>query len=562
MLAAFDVNKWDWANGRTYGLDGESSGMCKVVTWTKSDRTGMFTVCVLTVLVWSLNSIWLLRDTRPPVWDMALHQTYALNYFPGSTAPPGQMMRPWERSGSYPPFVHLVIAFVYFVFHPGPHVSVLANIPATFLLLWASYQLGVDHAGQAAGQWACILAALTPYLVWMSRETILDYWLSAWVAVALVVLLRTRGFESRGASLLLGCIIGVGMLTKWLFLGFILGPLVYVSVRHRVWDQPVRSLHLAETLITGGVVAGVWYLPNLPHLARYFFQNAEIGALEGEPPVLSFQSAIYYVRLLEGYQLFAVLFSILCLAVFFVWKNKLLRDGLFLGSLVAGGWIIMTLLRTKDPRFTMPLLGPLAVVSGSWIASWKANWVNRTGQTALVALLGFQLYAANFGIPWLPRRWVLMEGYQGSLRWDWNFYLQDYFEILGRPKRENWRQDEILGVLTEHSSKKKLPVALAVVPDLPRFNTSNFQLYARLRGMPLWVGHPKSAEDGVHSFDGFNYVLMTEKDQGMPWTTGENLALNRKILDEHEIFRLIRLFQLPGGNCARLYFIQRGGPLS
>src|SRR5512137_944107 len=84
-------------------------------------RRDYFLLLMLSILLWVLHAVWLLRDTRPPVWDMALHQTYALNYLPDTPGPTS--LRYWELSGNYPPFVHLVIALTYLLFHPGPHIA-------------------------------------------------------------------------------------------------------------------------------------------------------------------------------------------------------------------------------------------------------------------------------------------------------------------------------------------------------------------------------------------------------------------------------------------------------
>lgn len=521
-----------------------------------SDRGGLVTVFLLTALLWGMHIAWLAHDTRPPVWDMALHQTYALNYLGANTPISASAEKPWERSGPYPPFVHLAIAALFYIFHPGPHIAALANLPATLILFWAVYALGKDLAGPGAGRWACILTALMPYMIWISRETVLDYWLSAWFAAALVALRRTRGFESRPWSLALGVLIALGLWTKWFFAGLLLFPFVFVFVRFRVWREPERLVRCADALLIAGLLSAPWYLPNLPRLIRFFGQNAEIGALEGEPPVASFQSLIYYLRLLEGYQLFGLLFLVLCLACFFVWKRRLLDDGGILVWALLGGWLMMTLLRTKDPRFTLPLLGPLAVISGAWIASWRKTGASWIARALLVALLGFQAYMANFGIPWLPGRVVILEGYQGSLRWDWNLYLQDYFGIFGKPRREDWKQDEILKALASDSGNRNVVPSLAVVPDLPRFSDVNFNLYARMRRIEVRVRHARSAAEGIHSFDGWNYVLMTEREQGMPWTTRESRALNQIIVDHPDKFRLISLYPLPNGDAARLYFIE------
>ncbi len=516
----------------------------------------ILTVTLLTGALWAVNGLWLMRDTRPPVWDMAMHQGYALNYLPGGADTQRGVLPLWGRSGNYPPFVHIVIAFFYLVFHPGPHVAVLANLPATFLLFWAIYALASDLSGPASAKWACVLTALIPYLIWMSRETILDYWLSAWVAVSLVLLRRTRGFESYSASLLLGGALALGMLTKWIFAGFLFFALLHVCLEHKVWRSRERTMHLADTLILAGVFSGLWYLPNGARLLRYFSENARIGALEGEPAVFSFQSLIYYLRLLEGYQLFGILFALVCLSLFWVVRRRPLRNGGFLAAAIVGGWLSVTLLRTKDARFTMPLLGLVAILPAAWLQSWKSNWYMLAAKTLLVAVLCFQAYAANFGISWLPQRIVLAEGFQGSLRWDWNLYLQEFY-ILGRPRREDWKQTEILRKIAQEASKTREAASLAVVPDLPRFSAANFDLMARLAGMRIRVDHPQSADGGIHSLDGFNYVVMTEGDQGMPWTTRAAPALNQIIVDEHEVFRLIALYPLPNGASARLYLIQR-----
>jgi 4-amino-4-deoxy-L-arabinose transferase-like glycosyltransferase len=516
--------------------------------------SGLAFIVTLTAALWFLNLIWLQRDTRPPVWDMALHQTYALNYMPGAyDVPPAA--RWWERSGNYPPFVHVAIAFCYFLLHPGPHIAILANIPATLLLFGSVYLLGKDLAGETAARWSCLLVMLTPYLIWFSRETILDYWLAAWVAAALVALRKTDGFRSHSRSLLFGLVCGLGLLTKWFFAAFLALPVVWIFLRNKLWQERERAIHLADSLLLAGFLSGIWYFPNLPKLVGYFFDNARIGALEGEPPVISFQSFIYYLRLLEGYQLFGVLFAILAISAIFAWQRRLLRDGMFLFTAIGGGWILMTLLRTKDPRFSLPLLGPLLVVPGAWIQSWRTAWWTRTLQAGLVMVLCVQAYAANFGIRRLPQEVVLARGYSGSVRWNWNLYLQHYFHILGAPQREDWKQQEIVRTLAADARVRDVNPRLAVIPDLPRFNSANLQLFARLRGFAMEITHLQVEPRGLETFHRWNYVLLTEKDQGMPWSTVWSRMLNQIVTSKPEAFHLIGVFPLPEENQARLYYI-------
>jgi 4-amino-4-deoxy-L-arabinose transferase-like glycosyltransferase len=507
-------------------------------------------ILILWAATWVVNILWMARDTRPPVWDMAMHQSYALNYLPGRS----QGLPTWQRSGTYPPLVHMAIASCYMLLHPGPHVAALVNCPATLLLLWAVYELGVALAGRAAARWAAFLTAAVPLLLWLSRETVLDYWLAAWFALALLVLHRSRGFRSKQLSLLFGVVLAAGMLTKWLFAGLIAAPVACVCVRQGVWKERGRAVNALDALIVAGIVAAPWYLPNLPALVQYFRENMAIGAREGEPAVLSFQSLIYYLRLLEGWQLFALLFAVCVAGSVLSLRKRLLSDRGFWVAAVTGGWLVLTLLRTKDPRFTLPLLGPMMIGAGAWLASWRRGMANTAVKGVLACLLCAQAYAINFGIAWLPRSIVLARGYQGSLRWDWNLYLQDYFDILGPPRRQDWQQQAILRRLADHARDHGIHPSLAIVPDLPRFSAANFLLEARLLGMDVSVDHPQGSGD-LRTFDRFNYVVMVPGDQGMPWSTRASLDMNRTIVDEHEVFRIIELYRLPNGDYARLYFV-------
>ena len=196
-------------------------------------------------------------------------------------------------------------------------------------------------------------------------------------------------------------------------------------------------------------------------------------------------SEVYLQRLV--YQLFALLFSFLMVSCAFVWRKRLIRDAGFLAVTISGAWLVLTVLRTKDPRYTMPLLGLLAILPGAWIQSWGNAWPAGACKMLLTATLVLQTYVINFGASWLPEAVVLAEGYTGSLRWDWNLYLQHYFHILGPPRLEDWRHGEILHKIARHAQYNGVSPSLGVAPDLPRFNANNFALSARLLGSETGV---------------------------------------------------------------------------
>jgi len=511
----------------------------------------------LTVLIWAVNAVWLSIDTRPPVWDMALHQTYAFDYVHGD-ASIGTQIPFWLRSGVYPPFVHLLIAVLYLLFRPGPAVAAWANMPATFLLLWSAAALGSRLAGPLAGRWATVLTAAVPFLLWMSRETVLDYWLSAWVAAALAVLLRTEGFSNRRHSVLFGCVCGLGLLTKWLFVAFVLPPCLCAFFISKVWRELHRRLNLEIAWLLCVAIAAPWYAPNLPRLVSFIAQNTRTGELEGEPAVLSFQSSIYYLRLLEGYQFFAPMFLLLVVSLPFAWKRRQKGDFAFLGTAILGAWLILTTIRTKDPRFTMPLLGPLCVLAAAWIQSLGRTRLSAAFKVSLLLLLVVQAYMINFGIPSLPEDVRLSAGYQGSLRWDWNLYLQHYFHILGRPRHEDWQHAAVLHQVNQDAGQHGLRRIVGLAPDLPRFNVLNFRLYARLLKLPCDSVRVYWTPVGIVPLEQVDYILITEGDQGMAWTTTHSSELSRYVA-QSPAFTRVGSFSLPGGQMAHLFRVERSG---
>jgi 4-amino-4-deoxy-L-arabinose transferase-like glycosyltransferase len=512
----------------------------------------VITLIALVTAIWLINFWWLSHDTRPPVWDMAQHQEYGLNFL-GARYPDPTAQTGGELTGLYPPFVHWLIALAFLAFGPHPAAAAVVNLPATVIILLSAYIVAEILGGARAARWTCAVTAAIPYMLWMSRETILDYWLTAWVIAAIAALLCTQGFRNRRPSILLGFAAGLGLLTKWLFPLYVLFPILYVVLREKIWRSREQMLNAGLALFAAVICSGWWYFPRIPSLWQYFFYNSQVGAQEGEPEILSFQSFLYYIRLLEGYQLFALLFAVFVFSWIWILSKRKNSGIAVLACSLAISWIGLTLIRTKDPRFSMPLLPLLAVAPGAWIASWNRRiaWVARF---VLALLLLFQLYLTNVGISRLPQEIVILRGYQGSLRWDWNLYMQHYFHILGPPRAEDWKQEAVLTTVKIDSESMGLRSSLGIVPDLPRLSVSNFHLFARLLRMEIPVYRLQLISGGVYPLANVDYVLTTDGDQGMPWTTATSAALTG-IVANSDAFRLVRTFVLPGGSTATLYSV-------
>jgi 4-amino-4-deoxy-L-arabinose transferase-like glycosyltransferase len=481
------------------------------------------------------NTIWIFMDARPPFWDMAYHQTKAIQIYDAvrTSGISGILAIP-HLTGFYPPLFHSVIALFYALFGKSSHAGLLANFPAIAILLYATYGLGKRLLPPLPAVASAVLASFFPFMIWLSRETLIDYWLAGLVTAAMVCLLRTGEFSKKFESIQFGAICGLGLLTKWTFPVFLVLPALWTARKN--WKNAVLAA------VTAAAVSSIWYVPQWQELRTFFKINSAGGAAEGDPSRLSLQSIIFYFRALEGYQLFLPLFLLFIAGA--VWLTRRFSPAWIPIVLwLVGGWCGLLVFQNKDPRYTVPLLPAVALIIAFCFRN-RQVWI-----TALAVLLLFQHFLVSFGIRRLPERVVLLKGIEGPLSWDWNVYTQTYFQLLGPPAREDWKIEPVLAQIATRSGA---PVRIGLVPSIPRFDAEAFEFYGALHKYPinvtrLWY----YTEDAV---TGQDYILLSEGDQGHAAFYSRDLSrINQFIFDRPGQFQLVDRFTLPTGQNIRLY---------
>ena len=103
-------------------------------------------------------------------------------------------------TGFYPPLYHTMVSVFYVLFGKTSDAAAWTNLPALAILLAATYGVGSSVLKPLPAATAAVLVGFFPYLVWLSRETLVDYWLTAMVALAIWALIRTQEFSNRNAS--------------------------------------------------------------------------------------------------------------------------------------------------------------------------------------------------------------------------------------------------------------------------------------------------------------------------------------------------------------------------
>ena len=496
------------------------------------------------VYLCAANIIWIAIDTRPPFWDMANHASWALDVLRDFQQNGLAAFLSLPRiSGNYPPLYYAITALFYSLLGTTIDTAQLANLPAIILLGLATYGIARTVLDPTPAALAGILVNFFPFMLWISRETLLEYWLTALVAASIWVLLRTHDFSNPRWSLIFGIVCGLGLLTKWTFPLFVVPPALWAARRN--W----RNALMAAAAAT--VIASYWYLPQFPALRSAWELAASGGQSEGDPSSFSLEGWLFYFRALEGYQLFLPLFLVFVagLVVLVRKRRTLPPQWTTLALFLVGGWLGLMLLPNKDPRYSAPLLPAAAVVIAAAFGGTKRQ---RTLRAALPAFLLFQHVVVSFGIPSLPERIVLAKGPAGPVPYDWNLYTQTYFGLWGPPEDQDWQIEHVLEVVTADAVQRDHPVRLGLVPDLPRFDLQAFRFYIGLNKLPVVIERVFAAEEAAILRN--DYVLMSLGTQTAFGSPAPHAAeINAYVLFHPDQFRMIDRFSLPNGEAIRLY---------
>jgi hypothetical protein len=312
------------------------------------------------------------------------------------------------------------------------------------------------------------------------------------------------------------------MLTKPTFALYVAPVVVVALVRGG------RRGLLGATLATlvAAALSLPWFGPRLLGLgaqvdARAFAQAAEAG----HPEPFTLLGLTFYLRWL-GYQL-GLVSAILALAGIVV---AVVRRQWFLLVAALAPFAILEVIRNKNLRYSLPVLGALAVLAALSLDTLPAR-ARRVTAVVLVAIGVVQASAITTGVPpntllpWLKTWWV----------------------PSAVASRADWRHREIL-TLIERDRRGAQGSTVSVVPNFAVFSVSNFRYYALRDGYDLQF---------VRAWDdpplGIDYMVLKTGDVGPSWTAQKSRRVADRLAEDPSlarVFPVIGEFPLPDGSVA------------
>lgn len=474
---------------------------------------------ILLFLISALSDYnWLSQENQPPSWDEALHLTKSLQYYNMLTAlPPDIVSILINIDDYYPPFYHLSTTLTYSIFGTSMDSAIAINILYFLILLFSTYGIGKSLHSKQAGLIAAALISLFPVIVGMRRFYLIEPALISMVTLSIYLLLLTDHFKIRKYSLLFGTSVALALLTKWTAIFFIIGPLLailYEYYKYRTESAKPVIINIILAVILTLSISLIWYYPHFSDVYKQISWGNEFwGASEGDPEVLTIASISYYFRALINSQISLLFFIPLIAGLIHMFRSK--NSNLFLLSWIVLPYIIMTLLRNKNDRYTLPSIVAFAIISAMWLATINPIKIRNSILAILLILGSSQLLYLSLGNN--PTANI-----QGI-----NILPQATYGLRS-PIDSNWQVEPALATISAdirtNPRIQGRPAFIGVLPDWAQVNGLTYQYYAYTMQIPaevIPVPYFESLEPFAKNLLNFDYLILK---------TGENSGESRKQL--------------------------------
>jgi len=264
----------------------------------------------------------------------------------------------WLIHSNYnPPLVYIMSSIIYGFFGTSYVASQLALTIFIFILLFSIYGIGKELYNEKIGFYAAILSMLYPGLYLFSREFFLDLPIVAMVSLSIFLLIKTNYFKNRFYSMFFGVSLALGMLTRWTFAVFIIGPLAYYLYKSGTKNYK----NILISILVGFILSLPWYLLNLEFVQS--FTNASLSFPTPGPTFIPpFTSLIQWIRGITvlGLTPIGFLFFISALFLLIKQKNRHLQV-LYIWILVSLG--IFSLTQNVQLRYLLPIYPAFALIT-------------------------------------------------------------------------------------------------------------------------------------------------------------------------------------------------------
>lgn len=235
-------------------------------------RHRYFNVIIFTLIVLLFSStilFFIFNDNCRPCGDEARKLFVALRFYSALL----EKENIFNTENYHPPLYFLLPSFICFLVKNFSYrICTSVNLLYYILTVFFIYLLTKKVTRNKLSALLSVLFFSFAYycILNYSRLFLMEFGLSAFVCASIFLLTKTDYFKNRRYSLIFGILAGLGMLMKWTFIIYIIGPfLVYIIFTYqdlRLADRKYRiqiCKNIFSSLILGIVLFSIWAIPFL-----------------------------------------------------------------------------------------------------------------------------------------------------------------------------------------------------------------------------------------------------------------------------------------------------------
>ncbi len=538
---------------------------------------------VLTALVlwvFGCNLVWVTLDKVPPAYDFARHLYIAFLYWQAfDWNSPSLWFDLLSVEPFYPPLYHLSLVPFALVFGFSAYSAVLVNSICLGVIILSTYGIGSLIIDRRIGLMAAFLVSCYPFLSFVSRTPMIDTMLTAAVALAYYLFLKSRNFEDRFYSLIFATVFAGGMMVKWTFLIFILpvvilgligskpGKLKQTLIQFSYYSgmilalmvfpffifiledwrwvplllemglvgilvravpltgiSPAKVMNLITLTAISLIVCFPWYSHTFLNLVQGGIKSNSSGIREGDA-IAGIDRWMSYARALQ-WEVGGGLLILFLIGIIFLLVRRKRFSPLIIGWVVFP-YIIFTLMTNKDLRYIMPILPGIAVISSFWIFRIQRDVFRRTviGLAVVIGLFTY-LYSGPVGLAF---------GYHRM------------------PVDQYWPLDRVLNdIIVEAAPEEGETVTVRTLTNAAYFQRGGFRNMAAFNNLPIVM---KSVKRNVGELTDF-FITKSDAGVGSDFWQKDIQPKKKKLLEDPALRRTFPLFKkylLPDGTYGMVF---------
>jgi len=385
-------------------------------------------------------------------------------------------------------------AFLYFIFGSAQDTAIMIN-SAIFLtiLVLSTYGIAKRIFGVKAGVLAVLIVTLYPIIFNNLRIYMLDLPLTSMVIASLYFLIASNNFSDTKNSLLFGLSFGLGLLIKFNYIAFIIGPLaltLYQVIRQKplLYRNTLRNIIYLISMVV--FLCATFYIVRSRDMLQRIYETSNLGILKNYSPSFfeflswrfSWTLKFLEISISQG---ISFLFLILFIIGFSLFIKADLKERWKLYIVLIAPLFMQIFLFSIPPecmiRYSMPSSPIIAIITSIGLLRISNRAFKRTFISLLIATGIIQFFAVSNGIPVLPEKInfpFLIGPYDFDLViFQKNMGVAPFLkDKTSHPSTADWKATNVLNaIINSNVSKERVKVlSLSNIPEL--FEAMDYQI--------------------------------------------------------------------------------------